>query len=71
MSHIVTTGGELNEIIRKVFDSFDADKSGFIDLSELKAVSKELGSEMSDAEADAAMKDLDVNKDGKISFEEF
>jgi len=55
-------------MIKKVFDSFDADKSGFIDLGELKSVSKELGMDMTDAEADASLKDLDYNKDGKISL---
>lgn len=57
--------------MRKIFDSFDTDKSGFIDSAELAAVSKELGRTMDDAELEECLKDLDQNKDGKISYDEF
>jgi uncharacterized protein (UPF0335 family) len=71
ITFMTSTNNELSELIKKVFDSFDADGSGFIDIKELKAIAKDLGAEMTDAEADNCMKDLDYNKDGKISFEEF
>jgi hypothetical protein len=61
----------LLEQIKKVFDALDSDQSGYIDLNELKAVSKELGRELTDAEIESSIKELDENKDGKISFEEF
>lgn len=35
------------ESIRAVFDSFDKDKSGFIDFNEIVSVAKELGQEIS------------------------
>ena len=35
--------GEENPNLKEVFDSFDADKSGFIELNELDKVAKELG----------------------------
>jgi hypothetical protein len=54
-----------------VFISFDKDGSGFIDPNELKAVSKELGKDLDAAELESCMKDLDLNKDGKISLDEF
>jgi hypothetical protein len=62
---------ELSEVIQKVFKSFDKDNSGYIDISELKDVSSELGRPMDAAELEECMKDLDQNKDGKISYEEF
>jgi len=62
---------KLLEVMKKVFESLDADKSGYIDLKELKEMSKELGKEMDNAELEECIKDLDENKDGKISFEEF
>lgn len=62
---------ELNEIMSKVFKSFDKDNSGFIDINELRDVSQELGRPLDAAELEECMKDLDVNKDGKISYEEF
>lgn len=55
----------------KIFQSFDKDSSGFIDLNELNDVAKELGRPLDAAELNECMKDLDANKDGKISFEEF
>ena len=55
----------------KSFKAFDKDNSGFIDINELKDVSKELGRPLDAAELEECMKDLDQNKDGKISYEEF
>jgi Ca2+-binding EF-hand superfamily protein len=57
--------------MNKVFKSFDKDNSGFIDINELKDVSVELGRPLDAAELEECMKDLDQNKDGKISYDEF
>jgi len=62
---------ELSEIISKVFTSFDKDASGFIDSNELADVAKELGRPLDSAELEECLKDLDQNKDGKISLPEF
>jgi hypothetical protein len=62
---------ELVKLIKNVFDHFDHDKSGFIDLKELTEVAKELGVVLPAAEAEMLYKELDTNKDGKISFQEF
>jgi hypothetical protein len=61
----------LEEIMTKVFKQFDKDNSGFIDLNELSDVSKELGRPLDAAELEECMKDLDLNKDNQISFDEF
>lgn len=55
----------------KCFSSLDKDGNGFIDASELRTISKELGRELDSAEADECLKDIDINKDNKISYEEF
>lgn len=55
----------------KVFKNMDKDGSGYIDVNELKDISKELGRPLDAAELEECMKDLDYNKDNKISFEEF
>jgi calmodulin len=68
LNHEFTT---LEEVIKKVFKAFDTDNSGFIDAQELADVSKELGKVMDQAELEECLKDLDQNKDGKISLEEF
>lgn len=62
---------ELEEFMLKCFNSFDKDGNGFIEASELKAISKELGRELDSVEADECLKDIDINKDNKISYEEF
>ena len=54
-----------------IFKQFDKDESGYIDLQELKSISAELGRELDEAELEECIKDLDINKDGKISYEEF
>jgi hypothetical protein len=40
VEYLVKTNKELTALMRNVFDSFDADKSGSIDLKELEAISK-------------------------------
>lgn len=62
---------ESKQAIKQIFDNFDKDHSGFVDSGELIAISKELNSEMSQEEVNKLMKVVDVNKDGKISFQEF
>eukprot|EP00931_Biecheleriopsis_adriatica_P018092 TRINITY_DN12755_c0_g1_i1.p1 TRINITY_DN12755_c0_g1~~TRINITY_DN12755_c0_g1_i1.p1 ORF type:complete len:984 (+),score=242.65 TRINITY_DN12755_c0_g1_i1:341-2953(+) len=57
--------------LTEVFKKFDKDGSGMIDLTELKAMVEELGGKMNDDEAKQAMEQLDKNKDGQCSFEEF
>jgi glutaredoxin 2 len=62
---------ELDALMKKVFKDFDLDGSGFIDSNELAEVAKSLGKTLDNAELDECLKDLDQNKDGKISYEEF
>jgi hypothetical protein len=62
---------ELEKVMKQVFDDFDKDKSGFIDLPELLEIAGKLGVSLSATEAVILYKEVDLNKDGKISFEEF
>lgn len=62
---------ELEGVIVKAFSAFDKDGSGFIDCKELKALAKEIGRELDPAEIDECMRDLDIDKDNRISYEEF
>jgi hypothetical protein len=55
----------------KCFQVFDKDGNGFVNASELREVSKELGRELDAAEVDECLKDIDKDKDNKISFTEF
>jgi Ca2+-binding protein (EF-Hand superfamily) len=62
---------ELRKNIKKVFESFDKDNSGFIDRSEIVQIAKELGQEVTEEEVDKIFADIDTNKDRKISLKEF
>ncbi len=57
------------ENFRCIFEMFDKDKSGYIDVSDLQTIMKSLGRDPS--EAFEMIKGLDINQDGKLSFEEF
>jgi hypothetical protein len=61
-----TNSGEL----KKVFDEFDKDASGAIDKAELKAMMEKLGTNLDDEQVESALKDLDLNGDGVIDFDE-
>ena len=58
--------------IRKEFEKFDADKSGFITRDELVNVIKDrTGISVSEKRIDRLMKECDANGDDKINYEEF
>jgi len=71
------------DFVRKAFDSFDVDKSGFLDPQELRAALtmlgvkpsidalKEMGIEDRDGDGTLSLMDLDQDGDQKIDFEEF
>jgi hypothetical protein len=71
LNHLQTQNAQLEEVIRKAFTLFDKDNSGSIEINELQEVSKELGRAMDQAELEECLQDLDQNKDGKISYDEF
>jgi calmodulin len=57
--------------IRRMFDLYDKDKSGYIDRKELYELSVHLGFPLERAQLDSAMKILDKDRNGRIEFEEF
>ncbi len=57
--------------IQKVWNHFDKDQSGLIDLSELDQVVSELGLNATQEELDQLLSDFDTNQDGVIDYEEF
>jgi Ca2+-binding EF-hand superfamily protein len=62
---------QTGDVMDAIFSEFDDDRSGFIDSKELKMLGFALGFPMDDAEVDMCVKDLDSNRDGKISLAEF
>jgi len=52
-----------------IFDMFDKDKSGFIDVSDLQTIMRSLGRDPH--EAVDLLSGLDLGDDGRLSFEQF
>merc|ERR1711958_8230 len=55
----------------EAFDQLDADKSGFLEPSEIKQVLEQFGAAPSDENVKDVMKDLDTDNNGKIDQSEF
>ena len=67
---------KLHETAKAAFDAVDSDRSGFIDEPELKSVmcsvANDIGMDQpSDSDVRDVLRDLDTNRDGKISLDEF
>lgn len=59
------------EDLRDAFNMFDADRSGFIDRDEVRALMKKLAQTLTEDEIGAIMDEVDTDGDGEISFDEF
>ncbi len=67
---------KITQSAREIFDSFDSDHDGVINKSELKPllskISKQLGvPEPSDKDIEQGFKQLDLNKNDLLEFNEF
>jgi len=56
--------------IRESFSVFDRDGSGMISAAELRHVMTNIGEKLSDQEVDEMFREIDVDRDGQISYEE-
>merc|ERR1712100_274778 len=66
-------GIQLNNLcyLKQEFDAYDQDRSGYIDVKELKELLEKLGEELSEEELEQAFKELDSDGSGEIEFFEF
>merc|ERR1711998_773947 len=66
-------GIQLNNLcyLKQEFDAYDEDRSGYIDVKELKELLEKLGVELSEEELEQAFKELDSDGSGEIEFFEF
>ncbi|XP_066297460.1 troponin C-like [Branchiostoma lanceolatum] len=64
--------GELNEDeVRAAFNVFDKNNDGFISMSEWKAMAEACDENLSEAELNELMEEGDVNRDGRLDYDEF
>jgi Ca2+-binding EF-hand superfamily protein len=57
--------------LRRIFEDFDRDRSGFITRSEFKRGFDELRVRCDETDLDELMRAIDTNRDGRISYSEF
>ncbi|XP_074657220.1 neo-calmodulin-like [Tubulanus polymorphus] len=57
--------------MQQAFNVFDKDGDGYITAEELKSVLGGLGEKLSDSDVQEMMKEADLDRDGKINYEEF
>lgn len=61
----------MKPLSRRIFDKFDRDNSGDISVNELQEMCMEFGVWLQGPALDAAMRTIDKNGDGDITYEEF
>ena len=64
------TNAQAQQLLR-TFEEFDADGSGYIDVSELQVALTKAGKSVTEQECESILRQVDTNGDGQISFEEF
>merc|ERR1719337_19507 len=66
-------GIQLNNLcyLKQEFDTYDEDRSGYIDVKELRELLEKLGEELTEEELEQAFKELDTDNSGEIEFFEF
>lgn len=57
--------------MHEAFKAFNRSGGGFLNESDLRTVLSQMGESVTDEELDALIKEIDVDGDGKISFDEF
>jgi len=57
--------------VKKLFEIFDVEKSGYIELKNLKRIARELGESLNEREIIDLFSQSDLDGDGKVSFQDF
>ena len=69
-THKKKTQHNKNKIYR-IFLQYDKGRKGYFDINDLKRVSKELGEETEDEMLMEMIKNVDMDMDGRVSFQDF
>lgn len=65
------TFGETKPLVRQVFEKYEKNRSGWISLSDLQDLCYDFGTFLSEDELTLAISEIDVDRDGRLSYEEF
>jgi calmodulin len=68
---ILNITDEQRKDLQDIFDQFDKDKDGKISGKELANAMESMGQNPTDEEINEMMREVDLNQDGKIDFDEF
>lgn len=71
LNHVIKAEEETNNLLKTVFTNFDKAGDGFIDITEMETICRELGVDVTHAEFQETLRSLDINHDNKIGFDEF
>ncbi|GAB9469776.1 hypothetical protein Gpo141_00007043 [Globisporangium polare] len=66
-----TLSEEHERELKKIFDDYDQNGSGDIDINELRDIAEDLGEPLSDIELQYLTKEFDSDQSGSISWAEF
>ena len=57
------------EEIREAFRVFDMDRSGFVQVEEMRFVMRNIGAQLTEEEIEEMLREADQDQDGRISYE--
>ena len=62
---------EIHDELQETFKTFDRGNKGYYDLDDLRAMVYQYGERISDEEIKIMFEEQDINKNGRITFDEF
>jgi Ca2+-binding EF-hand superfamily protein len=68
---LFTTKDPTKDDMTRVFDLFDADKKGYINISDLRRIANDLGESLSEEELKDMLDRADTDGDGRVSKKDF
>ena len=76
VKELLNDENQLDLITKKAFDSYDNNKNGLLELDEIENILKTFAKQNNfpnptRKECEVVFKSLDLNKDGKINYDEF
>ncbi|XP_022090950.1 neo-calmodulin-like [Acanthaster planci] len=68
---MIKIDADIDQKLRPTFEEYDKDNNGYISPEELDALLQDMGIELTPEKLQAEIKNVDLNTDGKLTFQEF